>query len=77
MAADAKKTGEKARSLWVTRAHSEPLFNTVAATQITFQLPVVHIKLVLIAKPPCDKLPRDNLSHSQKKPFFLQFVQRG
>jgi len=32
---------------------------------------------VSIVQPWCDKLPRGNLSHSQKRSIFLQFPGRG
>jgi len=37
----------------------------------------VNLYWVLMIRPPCDKLSRDNMSHSKKKLFFLQSVRRG
>ena len=39
-AADARQKQAKKRSLCVINEHFEPVFNTVAATQIVFQRPV-------------------------------------
>jgi hypothetical protein len=43
-AADTRQKQAKKRSLCVINEHFEPVFNTVAATQIVFQRPVKQLR---------------------------------
>jgi hypothetical protein len=51
-AADTRRKQAKKRSLCVVNEHFEPVFNTVAATQVVFQWPVRVIEARILSRLP-------------------------